>query len=144
MSCTYLVNGHETFPIVMSEMFILILNLFRHFYWKSHSWRFPKRAEWGFIFLQPGAICREYFGDCPGQTGFDRITSSSLPEIYRSLFITRDDTIDSGCETWRVGHYRIFKLSFRSNPRTFGELPNSTHPHERESHRNPKIFSRRN
>jgi len=34
-------------PIVMSEMFILILNLFRHFYWKSHSWRFPKCAECG-------------------------------------------------------------------------------------------------
>lgn len=125
----------------MSEIFIVILNPFRHFYWKI-AWRFPKCAECGrFHFPTTRCNSSDIFWRSSRSSRF-RSNYTELSEIYRSLFIAQDDIINSGCETRRAGHRRIFKLSFRSNSRTFGELPNATHPHERESHRNPKIFSR--
>lgn len=107
----------------MSEIFIVILNLFRHFYWKAAPGDFPNVPNAvGFVSLQPGAIRRIYFGDRPGQTGPDRITPSSRRYIdrysSRRMILSIPDARRDGQDTvefssWVLGQTRAHLENFQ-------------------------------
>lgn len=92
----------------------------------SRCWQFPKCAECG-RFRFPATRCNSS-GIFWQMSRSDRLRSNYTELVPRDMSIVihraQNDTIDSGCETRRMRHCRISKLSFRSNPRTFGELPN--------------------
>lgn len=101
-------------------------------------WRFSKCAECGGFRLpvRPGAI----------QSGVSWRSSRSIRSVlYSTIYIDRI-FIAGRYDRFRMRDaecHRIFKLNFRSKRSAFGKFPNTTHPHERDLHLNPKIFPQR-
>lgn len=111
------------FPIVMSEIFILILNLFRHFYRKTAApGGFPNVSNAiGFIFLRPDAISQAYFGDRPGRASFELYRVRRYINRYssRGTMLSIRDARHSGQGTiefssWVLGQTRVHLENFQT------------------------------
>lgn len=145
----HLARRQETSSTIISEMFPLALSSFPTFFWGRKLWSTLAisqmyRTRWVPFPCDPGANRRAYFGNLPDRSGFDRVIARHLVPENTTIAI-HHKPIRSIQDARRASEEPPDEFSSRVSGQSSAHLENfQTLSQERESHRNLKIFPRRN